>query len=138
MPDSADHTAIAFIANVLLQNWMKKARFGTFLNDWGRSLARYGSSVVKFVEKDGELMPSVIPWNRLIVDSVDFDALPRIEKLYFTPAQLRKIKGYDRDVVEGLIQTVAARKNLDDEQLDQQNHFIELYEVHGLPHISAR
>ena len=132
MPDSAEHTAIAFIANVHLQNWMKSSRFATFLNDWGRALARYGSAVVKFVEKDGELVASVIPWNRMIVDSVDFDALPRIEKFYLTPAQLRKKEGYDQGVVNDLIETASARKTLDDEQVDQQNHFIELYEVHGM------
>src|SRR3990167_2151326 len=107
IPTSQKSIILAFVAGVLLQNWMDKNRFGQFLNSWGRSLAKYGSSVVKFVEKGGELIASVIPWNRLIVDPVDFDALPRIEKFYKTPAQLRRMKKYN------------------------QSEFIECWEVHG-------
>ena len=131
IPTSQKSILLAFVANVLLQNWMDKNRFGKFLNAWGRSLAKYGSSVVKFVEKGRELIPSVIPWNRLIVDPVDFDALPCIEKFYKTPAQLRKIKEYDQVAVDSLIQAVSARKTLVGSEKDTQSEFIELYEVHG-------
>ena len=85
LSSKANQTAMAFMANVLLQNWMKKARFGVFLNDWGRTLADHGSAVVKFVEQGGDLKASVVPWNRLIVDPVDFDSIPTIEKIYMTP-----------------------------------------------------
>lgn len=122
---------LAFVANVMLQNWMNKNRFGQFLNAWGRSLARYGSSIVKFVEKDGELVPSVVPWNRYIADPVQFDALPRIEKFYMTPAQLRKMTQYDQQQVSELIEAKQTRRTLDRLQQDLMNDFIELYEVHG-------
>lgn len=131
LPDKSTNTGMAFVATVLLQNWMKSSRFGVFLNEWGRTLARYGSAVVKFVEKDGELIASVIPWNRLIVDPIDFDAIPRIEKFYKTPAQLRKMTEYDQDAVDGLINAISTRKTLDGNQKDNQSNFIELYEVHG-------
>ena len=36
----------SFLAGVWLQNWMKKANFGSFLNDWGRTLARYGVATI--------------------------------------------------------------------------------------------
>ncbi len=131
MPNNERTTVLAFIATQILQNWMKESRFGVFLNEWGRSLARYGSSVVKFVEKDGELIASVIPWNRMIVDPLDFDALPRIEKIYKTPAQLRKMKEYDQDAVNALITSHTTRKTLNGHSQDNQSKFIELYEVHG-------
>lgn len=121
----------AFLATVLLQNWMRRARFGVFLNSWGRTLSQYGSAVSKFVEKDGELNCSVIPWNRLIVDPTDFYALPVIERIYKTPSQLRKIKEYDQGAVENLINSKVSRKNLDGSEKDTRNEFIELYEVHG-------
>lgn len=130
-PTNSSSVALAFVANVMLQNWMNENRFGQFLNDWGRTLSRYGSAVVKFVEKDGKLIPSVVPWNRLIVDPISFDAIPRIEKFYKTPAQLRKMTGYDQDVVESLILAASTRKTLDGNQQDNQSNFIELYEVHG-------
>lgn len=131
MPDKRANTALAFIASVHLQNWMKKSRFGTFLNEWGRTLARYGSAVVKFVEKDGELTAMEVPWNRFIADPVQFDAIPRIEKFYLTPAQLRKNPMYDQEVVDSLISAVSARKTLEGHQKDNRDDFIELYEVHG-------
>jgi len=131
LPSGHDDTLLAFIATVMLQNWMKEARFGVFLNDWGRALARYGSSVVKFVERDGKLIASVVPWNRIVCDPVDFDGAPRIEKLYKTPAQLRANPLYDQTVVESLISSKSTRKNLDGHQKDQNSNFIELYEVHG-------
>lgn len=134
VPQTQHSIPLAFVANILLSKWMDNNRFGTFLNEWGRSLARYGSSVVKFIEKNGKLIPSVIPWNRFITDPVDFDALPRIEKLYKTEQQLYKLvkdAGYDKDVVESLCDAINTRKTLDNQQKDQNSNFIEIYEVHG-------
>lgn len=131
LPDSASNTALAFLATVLLQNWMKESRFGVFLNDWGRALARYGSAVVKFVERDGELTASVVPWNRMIVDPVEFDALPRIEKIYKTKEQLYEMKHFDRTAVEELCDSLSTRETLDGDQVDNMSNFVELYEIHG-------
>lgn len=132
IPDKSSNTALAFIANVLLQQWMKDSRFGVFLNEWGRTLAKYGSAVVKFVEQDGELHASVVPWNRFIADPIDFNAIPRVEKLYYTPSQLRKHPLYDKEQVELLIETAQeSRETLDGETKDNKSDFIEVYEVHG-------
>ena len=122
----------AFLATIHLQEWMKKDAFGQFLNEWGRSLARYGSSVVKFVEKGGKLHASVVPWNRMISDTVDFEGNVKIEKLYFTPAQLRKNKAYDQEQVEDLIECAEkARETLDKQRQDNKNDYLEVYELHG-------
>lgn len=139
LPDKISNTVAAFLATVHLQEWMKRARFGQFLNLWGRALARYGSAVVKFVEKDGELMASVVPWNRLIVDPVDFDAIPKIEKFYLTPAQLLRkatkgdpeYAGYDFDKAKELTEALQVRKTMGKQEIDSQSKFVELYEVHG-------
>jgi len=121
----------SFIATVHLQDWMKRQHFGAFLNKWGRALAQYGSSVVKFVKVDGELVPSVIPWNRIICDTVDFKHNPVIEKLQLTPSQLRQNKSYDQEYVEQLIEAVATRENLDKEKMEDYVNFITVYEIHG-------
>lgn len=125
----------SFIASIYLQNWMTKTKFGAFLNNWGRSLAKYGSTVLKFVEKDGKLVPRVLDWNTLIVDPVDFEGNPVIEVLDLTPAQLRK-RGYDADVVEALIEDSQngkkdVRRDLKGIQKDQREGYIRVYEVHG-------
>lgn len=131
VPTNSSTVVLAFIANVMLQNWMDKNRFGMFLNQWGRALARYGSCVIKLVDQDGQLIPSVVPWNRYIADPVQFDALPRIEKFYLTPAQLRKNPLYDQEQVDALIRAKAERKTIEGQQKDAMDDFVELYEVHG-------
>lgn len=123
--------ARAFLATVYLRDWMRRENFGIFLNDWGRVLARYGSAAVKFVEKDGRLIPSVTAWNRLIVDQIDFDNNMKIEVLELTEAQLRKRPAYDQDQVEALCAARRARETLRKQRKDNKNDFIKLYEVHG-------
>lgn len=139
LPSKSSDVVAAFVATVLLQDWMKKAHFGVFLNQWGRTLAQYGSAVVKFVEKEGELVATVVPWSNLIVDSIDFNATPRIEKFYRTPAQLKNMAteghpdyaGLNLEQVNEVIEFTQTRNNLDGEQKDDLSRFIELYEVHG-------
>ncbi len=131
IPQTQSSVILAFVANVMLQNWMDKNRFGQFLNSWGREMARYGSAISKFVEKDGTLIPTVVTWNRFIPDPIEFDAIPRIEKMFLTPAQLRKNKSYDQKVVNSLIAATTARETLDGQDKDNQDNFIEVYEVHG-------
>ncbi len=127
----AEDTIMAFLGTVHLNQWMRKANFGVFLNDWGRTLARYGSAVTKFVEKDGELYAEVIPWNRIIIDPIDFDANVKIEVLELTPSQLRKRKGYDKTQVEALIEATAIRTDMNGQNKDNKSGYIKLYEVHG-------
>ena len=131
IPTKNSSIILAFVANVILQKWMDKNRFGQFLNKWGRELSKYGSAVVKFVEQDGKLIPMVVPWSRFIADPVSFDAIPRIEKIYYTPAQLRSNTMYDQDIVEGLITAVNTRKTTDGTQKDNLSNFIEVFEIHG-------
>lgn len=128
---SSQHTT-ALLADVKSKEWMRKSGFGTWLNDWGRTLARYGSAVSKFVEKDGKLVATVVPWNRLIVDSIDFYGNPVIEKHYYTPAQLRKNKLFNQDEVEALIdQALTSRETTGGDKKDNKADYIEVYELHG-------
>lgn len=121
-----------FLANCWLQVWMKEHNFGAFLNDWGRTLARYGSAVTKFVEKDGQLLISVMPWNKLITDQIDFESNVKIFKFYVTPAQLRMNPIYNQEVVEDLIKSAeVTRKTIGNQTIDVLSDYIELYEVQG-------
>ena len=128
---SSSHTT-AMLANAKSKEWMRKSGFGTFLNDWGLTLARYGSAVSKFVEQDGKLVATVVPWNRLIVDAIDFYGNPVIEKHYWTPAQLRKNKMFDAEQVESLIEhSLQARETMKGDKSDNKANYIEVYELHG-------
>jgi hypothetical protein len=123
--------SLSFFATVLLQEWMRKTNFGRFLNEWGRTLAKYGSAVTKHIEKYGELYSQVIPWNRLMCDAVDFDNNIVIEKLWMTPAQLRKNKVYNKEMVEKLCENTVTRQTMDYQDKDVKNDYILIYEVHG-------
>ena len=122
---------LTLVANILLRQWMKKANFGQVLNDWGRTLATYGSAVLKFVEKDGELIVSVIPWNRLVPDPIDFENNLIIEVLEYTPAQLRKNKAYNQEMVAQLLDNTSLRTDLNNQTKDSKKGYIKVYEVHG-------
>lgn len=121
----------ALIAKIYLQVWMDKNNFGQFLNDWGLTLATYNEAVVKFIEKDGELHSMVVPWNRLICDSIDFQNSPKIELLELTPAQLRLREGYNQEIVKDLIEATTIRQTQNRMNKDNKDGYIKLYEVHG-------
>ncbi len=123
-------TLLGLLAKAHLQNWMKESDFGQFLNDWGLVLATYNSAVSKHIEQDGKLISKVVPWGTIICDFVDFENNPKIEKLWFTPAQLRQNENYDQDMVEQLISSKTTRKNFGGRQIDQKADYIEVYEVH--------
>lgn len=121
----------AFLATIYLQYWMTKSGFASFLNDWGRVLARYGSAVVKFSVVDGELLCKVVPWSTLIVDQIDFENNLKIEVLEMTEQQLRQKEGYDQEVVDDLINTKKARETIGRQKKDNKNNYFKVYEVHG-------
>ena len=122
----------AFLATVLLQNWMRETDFGTFLNAWGLELAGFNSAVVKFVESEGELHSMVVPLSRLIFDPINFDANPKIEILELNEAQLRQRKGYNKEAVNRLTNALSTRKTSDGQQKDTKDDYIKLYEIHGM------
>jgi hypothetical protein len=124
------HYVPAFVGTIHIQEWMKREGFEQFLDNWGRTLARYGSALTKWITKDGKLTPIVVAWNRLICDTIKFEDNICIEKIELTPAQLKK-SGYDQEQVKSLIDAREARKTLEGTKRDNKNDYITLYEVHG-------
>lgn len=122
---------VALIGKIYLQNWMERSGFGKFLNDWGINSAGYNESVLKFVEQDGELVPMVVPWSRIICDSISFADNPKIEIIELTTAQLTQREGYDKEMVKKLLEARAAREKNDRRKKDDKYEYIKLYEVHG-------
>lgn len=128
----SEDTIVQYIATAKLQEWMRKENFGQFLNDWGINSAGFNESVLKFVDKDDRLMPSVVPWNRIICDPINFKDNPKIEVLELTPAQLRQRKEYDQPMVKKLLDTSnRPRQTLEKQNKDNKTGYIKLYEVHG-------
>lgn len=125
----------SFLATVHLRDWMKRSKFGTYLNEWGRTLSRYGSAVTKIVQNSEGLHISVVPFSNIIFDAVDFDNNPKIEILELNMAQLRgriKTHGYDADAVDDLEDALEDRETKEGKKKNNKAEFIKLYEVHGL------
>lgn len=121
----------AFLLTVHLQDWMRRERFGVFLNHWGMELATFKDAVVKFVEKDGRLVAKVVPWSRLIVDQVNFKDNIKIELLEFTEDQLYD-QGYDKEAIEFMVDSSKSRELTSKEKKDNKSHYYKVYEVHGI------
>lgn len=121
----------SFLATIKLQDWMRRNNFGMFLNIWGLELSSFNSAVVKFVEKGNTLIPSVVPWSRLIVDQVNFKDNPKIELLELTESQLRD-RGYSKEAIKNMIDSNRARELTSRQKKDNKNNYYKLYEVHGV------
>jgi len=137
-PTKSGDVTGAFLGTVLLQNWMRKTDFGTFLNSWGLELASFNSAVVKFVEKEGQLESMVVPWSRIICDQVNFENNMKIELLELTEGQLRQRKGYDQKEVERLLASLPEQTRTlpDGTKKDVKADYIKLYEVHTYDRVS--
>ena len=121
----------SLLASVKLQLWMRKENFGQYLNDWGLELSNHNAAISKFVDKGDELISKIINWDKMIVDPIDFYANPQIEKIDFTPADLKKQKNYDQEVVEELLENLTKRKTTEGMDKDDNSNYITVYEVHG-------
>lgn len=124
----------SFFINVILQDWIKREKFGQFLNEWGRVMSRHNSAMLKIIKNSKGLSLQVVPWNRLIVDQIDADQAPKIEVLELSEAELkRRIKThqYDKDAVKKLIGAKKERETLDKHTKDNKSDYYKLYELHG-------
>jgi hypothetical protein len=129
---STDTYMSAFIATILLQDWMRKNEFGKYLNEWGLKLARYGSAVTEVFEIDDDLFIRTLPWNMTIIDPVAFDDGPTIKIIEATEDKLRNNDLYNQNSVEKIIFAKEARETQNGQKKDANNaNYYRLYEVHG-------
>lgn len=112
--------------------WMKKSRFGVFLNKLGFTASKYGGAVVKKTEHDGLLELNVIPWRDLTTDQTDILSGVIIERHFYTPGQLKQMEGKWQNIDEA-IELAKNSKAADYENgsIETQGDYIEVWEVHG-------
>ena len=118
----------AMIATKALRDYADETGFATTLNDICTTRARYGGVLVKDTD-DGT---KVVPWANVITDQSDIMAGTIIERHYYTPAELKKMKGW-KNVDEAITSATQRRAaNLSGTRgNDTHGHLIEVYEVHG-------
>jgi len=129
----------SFALTLKNKEWMKKSNFATFLNKVNEARAKYGTGLAKKVMDKGNLSIEVVPWLDLIVDPVDIFTSPIIQRHYFSPSGLRKMKsaGWDAEAIEDIISDSEthgrdAHAAQDDAGQNESNsHLIEIYELHA-------
>jgi len=112
--------------------WMKRSKFGTFLNTLGHTGSKYGGAVVKKIDQDGILTLHVVPWRDLVTDQTDIMSGIIMERHFYTPAQLQEA-GKNWDNIDEAIKTATDSKSDRHERgsVETQGNFIEVWEVHG-------
>lgn len=112
--------------------WMKRSKFGVFLNKLGFAAAKYGGAVVKKTEHDGKLELHVIPWRDLTTDQTDILSGIIIERHFYTPAQLKAMQGKWENIDEAIeLAKQSKAQDYEEGSVDTQGDYVEVWEVHG-------
>lgn len=118
----------ALVGTKALQNYMRKIRFGEYLNTLCITRPKYGGAVTKRVNG-----VAVVPWENLITDQSDIETGIIIERHYFTPAELKKQKGWKN--IDEAISTALNKKEKQisgkGKEADTMGDYIEVFELHG-------
>lgn len=112
--------------------WMKKSKFGVFLNKLGFTATKYGGAVVKKTEHDGLLELHVIPWRDLTTDQTDILSGVIVERHFYTPAQLKKMEGKWENIDEAIqLARDSKAQDYEEDSVETQGDYVEVWEVHG-------
>lgn len=112
--------------------WMKKSRFGVFLNKLGFAATKYGGAIVKKTEHDGLLELHVIPWRDLTTDQTDILSGVIVERHFYTPAQLKKMEGKWENIDEAIkLARDSKAQDYEEGSVETQGDYVEVWEVHG-------
>jgi hypothetical protein len=127
----------AFLLNLKNRNWMKQSAFAVFLNKFGHVRAKYGGALVKKTEQHGDLALHIMQWRNMITDQVDIQAGVKIERHYYTPADLKTSPPSGWTNIDRAIETAkksqqATAGKSPGKQNITPGAYIEVYEVHGV------
>lgn len=125
--DDGQHYTESFLMSKDIYEWMKAVNFAKTLNDMRDAHTRYGSLLVKKVEKeeeDGSIRVNVeIPeWKNTITDQIDIKGGGIAEVHYMTPKQLLDMEEWDQAEIKKIV-----KKNAE----NGSSHRIPVYEVRG-------
>jgi hypothetical protein len=116
---------------------MKGANFAALLNRMGYTRAKYGGVLVKKIEHGSELSIHVVPWRDAITDQVDIKNGIKIERHFYTPADLQEMatnSGWQN--IPEAIATATKSQNADITAKSKRNRTlganIEVWEIHGV------
>lgn len=127
--DGAEFYNEAWLLGKEAYEWMKTSHFDVFLNDMGKTRAKYGGVLVKkCIEKEEgkeELELEVVNWKNAITDQVNIEDGVIIEKHFLLPEELmEKAEVWDKSDLNEILKTAQKSKDYDGRLC--------VYEVHGM------
>jgi hypothetical protein len=127
----------SFILSLKNRNWMKQSHFASFLNRMGATRAKYGGVLVKKTEQKGELCLHVMQWRNMITDQVDIRSGVKIERHYYTPAELQGMASAGwRNINDAIATAQKKQEATAGKSPSRENRtpgdYIEVFEVHGV------
>jgi hypothetical protein len=126
----------SFLLNLKNRNWMQDSGFARFLNKFGQTRAKYGGVLVMRTENDDGLKIHVVPWLDMVTDQVDIRNGVKIERHYYTPAQLKTEAPKGWKNIDKAIDTAKKSREAQAANLGQKNKTpgknIEVWEIHGV------
>lgn len=134
--DSSDEARVsAMVATKALQKKMRDMKFGKTLNEYSVVRPRYGAVLWKRVETEEGKDVYIVPWENVVTDMTDIISSPIIEKHFYTPAQLKKQKGWtDVDLAIATARERKKKKDINDKasaDADTVGTYITVFEVTG-------
>lgn len=140
-PTNAKSRISTLLLEKELHLWMKQHKIDQLMNDVAVEAPTYGTAVIKMTKKGAEMVDLRRLMNDPTVERIR-DSRFVIQKHYFTPSELRKMKdrGWDKDKIEQIIrkkqfkQGRAAESYEDDQgNLNEviSTDYIEVYERYG-------
>jgi hypothetical protein len=133
--DNPRFSGLSYLMNKEVYEWMKESDFSLFLNNFGKTRARYGGVLIKkCIEKEGseeELEIDVVPWKNVITDPINIAGGTIVEMHYMTPAELSKKKDVWDNVDEAMKLATKLRKNTQGGYSQSNNERIPVFEIHG-------
>lgn len=128
--DNINDRVRSMLLNHELKNWFKEADFSKLLNDWGKTRAKYGGSLIKKCMEDNELEIELVEWKNVITDQTDIENGVIIEVHYMSPSELSKKIGIWENVEEAMKLATKSRgfKGNKDQATEKR---VPIYEVHG-------
>lgn len=123
--DDGNHYLESWLLSKDIQVWMKDTNFAKALNDMRDAHTRYGSLLVKKVEKKDErgekqLYLEMPEWKNTITDQVNITQGAIIETHWMTPVEISKMAEWDKKAIKKIL-----------EKCKGANKRIPVYEVRG-------
>lgn len=107
--DDGNHYLESWLLSKDIQVWMKEVNFAKTLNDMRDMHTRYGSLLVKKVEKKDEngekqLYLELPEWKNTITDQVNITQGAIIETHWMTPVEISKMTEWDQEAIRKILE----------------------------------